>query len=69
MTIMTTTFSSLDGIRSEQRKHSVWRQFLDWIIEARTRKAEHEVAEYLKRHWHHLPPQVRIEFEHRSVGP
>jgi hypothetical protein len=69
MTMMTSVFSSLDRIESGQRNHSVWRHFLDLIIEARTRKAEHELAEYLKRYWHQLPPQVRIEFERRSVGP
>jgi hypothetical protein len=69
MTMMTSTLSSLDRIESGQRNHSVWRHFLDSIVEARMRKAEHESAEYLKRNWHQLPPQVRIEFERRSVGP
>jgi hypothetical protein len=69
MTMMTTTFSSLDGIGPKQRNRSVWRQFLDAVIEPRTRDAEHEIAHYLARHRHDLPPQVWIELERRRFGP
>jgi hypothetical protein len=69
MTMMTATFSSLDGIGSKQRNHSVWRQFLDSVIEARTPRAEDEIARYLARHRHDLPPGVWIELERRRFGP
>jgi hypothetical protein len=69
MTTMTTTFSALDGIGARPRNRSVWRQFLDAVIEPRTRDAEHEIAHYLARHRHDLPPQVWIELERRRFGP
>jgi hypothetical protein len=69
MTTMTNTFSALDGIRTQPRNQSVWRQFLDAVIQPRTRDAEHEIAHYLARHRHDLPPQVWIELERRRFGP
>lgn len=69
MTMMTSTFSSLDGIGSTQRNRSVWREFLDSVIEARTPRAEDEIAHYLARHRHDLPPQVWIELDRRRFGP
>jgi hypothetical protein len=69
MTTMTTTFSALDGIGTRPRNRSVWRQLLDAVIEPRTRDAEHEIAHYLARHRHDLPPQVWIELERRRFGP
>ena len=68
MTTMTATVSLLDGIGSKHRNRSVWRQFLDAVIEPRTRDAEHEIAHYLARHRHDLPPQVCIELERRRFG-
>jgi hypothetical protein len=69
MTTITTTFSALDGIGARRRNRSVWRQLLDAVIEPRTRDAEHEIAHYLARHRHDLPPQVWIELERRRFGP
>jgi hypothetical protein len=69
MTMMTTTFSSLDGIGSKQRNRSVWRQFLHSMIEAPTPRAEDAIAHYLAGHRHDLPPQVWIELERRRFGP
>ncbi len=68
MAMMTSTFLSLDGIEPKEPSHSVWRQFLDAVIEPRTRDAEHEIAHYLARHRHDLPPQVCIELERRRFG-
>ncbi len=47
---------------------SRWRRFLDAMIEARRRKAEEEVAQYLRRHWYELPPQIRDDLANRGVG-
>ena len=47
---------------------SRWRHFLDAMIEARRRKAEEEVAQYLRRHWYELPPQIRDDLANRGVG-
>ena len=67
MTMMTTAFSSLDGTGSNQHNRSVWRQFLDAVNKSRT--AEQEIAHYLARHRHDLPPQVLIELERRRFDP
>jgi hypothetical protein len=32
------------------------------------RKTEDEIAEYLERHQHDLPPKLRIELERRRTG-
>ncbi len=66
--MVTAAFSSLDGMGPKQRKRSVWRQFLDAVIEQRKRDAEHEIAHYLARHRHDLPPQVCIELERCRFG-
>jgi hypothetical protein len=68
MTMMTTAFSSLGGIRSQQASRSVWRQFLDSMSDACTPRVEDEIAHYLARHRHDLPPQVYIELERRRFG-
>ena|SRR5260221_10937102 len=47
---------------------SRWRRFLNAMIEARRRKAEEEVAQYLRRHWYELPPQIRDELANRGMG-
>jgi hypothetical protein len=68
MTMMTTAFSSPGGIRSQQAGRSVWRQFLDSMSDACTPRVEDEIAHYLARHRHDLPPQVYIELERRRFG-
>jgi hypothetical protein len=40
----------------------------DSVIEARARNTEHDVAEYLHRHQHHLAPEVRIGLERHMEG-
>lgn len=47
---------------------SKWRRFLDAMIEARRRKAEDEVARYLRRYWYQLPPHIRDELANRTMG-
>lgn len=55
--------------RAEARgSRSKWRRFLDPMIEARRRKAEDEVARYLRRYWYQLPPQIRDELANRTMG-
>jgi hypothetical protein len=46
----------------------VWRQFFATVFAAPPRKAEDEIAEYLERHQHDLPPTLRIELERRCMG-
>jgi hypothetical protein len=53
------------GARSGRSK---WSRFLDAMIEARRRKAEEEVAQYLRRHWYEFPPQIRDELANRGMG-
>jgi hypothetical protein len=50
-----------------QRNRSAWCERLDSVIEARARNTEHDIAEYLHRHQHHLAPEGRIALE-RHVG-
>jgi hypothetical protein len=38
------------------------------MIEARRCKAEEEVAQYLRRHWYELPPQIRDDLANRGMG-
>jgi hypothetical protein len=65
MTMMTSTGGS--GLK--QHSQSVWRNFLDSMIEAPTPTVQDEIAHYLARHSHDLPPQVWIELERRRFGP
>jgi hypothetical protein len=69
MTMMTATFSSVEAIGSKYRNQSVWRRFLNLMIDAPTPTAESEINHYLARHRHDLPPQVFIELERRRFGP
>jgi hypothetical protein len=69
MTMMTATFSSFEATGSGHRNRSVWRQFLNLMIDAPTPTAESEINRYLARHSHDLPPQVFIELERRRFGP
>jgi hypothetical protein len=47
---------------------SMWLRFFTRVLAEPTRKAEDEIAEYLERHQHDLPPAVRIELERRSMS-
>jgi len=38
--------------------HSLWRKFLDAVLEPRTIANKDEIIEYLHRHRHDLPPAV-----------
>jgi hypothetical protein len=49
------------------RSRSVWHQIIDTVIEAPSRTAADEVAEYLTRHQYDLSPTLRIELERRHV--
>jgi len=48
---------------------SVWRKFLDAVVEPQPRNAQHEIIEYIQRHRYDLPPEVWIELERRRLGP
>ena len=52
-----------------RRGISVGRRFFTRVLAEPTRKAEDEIAEYLERHQHDLPPALRIELERRSMSP
>ena len=47
---------------------SVWRRFFTKVLAEPTRRAEDEIAEYVERHQHDLPPALRIELERRSMS-
>jgi hypothetical protein len=50
-----------DGIRMGVHNHSVWRKFLDSVLEPRTLADENGIIEYLRCYRHDLPPAVWIE--------
>ena len=52
-----------------RRGISDWRRFFTRVVAGPTPKAEDEIAEYLERHQHDLPPALRIELERRSMSP
>jgi hypothetical protein len=62
--------SSLEAPGMRRGDFSVWRRFVATVLAGpATRKAEDEIAEYLERHQHDLPPALRIELERRRMGP
>jgi hypothetical protein len=65
---MTASFPIAQTRAGARGSRSRLRRFLDAMIEARRRKAENEVARYLRRHWHQLPPHIRDELANRTVG-
>jgi hypothetical protein len=46
----------------------VWRRFFTKVLTEPPRRAEDEIAEYVERHQHDLPPALRIELERRSMS-
>jgi hypothetical protein len=50
-----------DGMRMGVHNHSVWRKFLDAVLEPRTLADENGIIEYLRCYRHDLPPAVWIE--------
>jgi hypothetical protein len=51
-----------------RRGLSVWRRFFTRVLAEPTRRPEDEIAEYLERHQHDLPPELRIELERRRLS-
>jgi hypothetical protein len=47
---------------------SMWRRFFTKVLTEPPRRAEDEIAEYVERHQHDLPPALRIELERRSMS-
>jgi hypothetical protein len=64
---MPASSSSLEAPAVPRREFSVWRRFVTAVLARPTRKAEDEIAEYLERHQHDLPPALRIELERRRM--
>src|SRR5262245_21445890 len=50
-------------IPTRAHDQSLWRNFLDAVLESRTFNVEHEVIDYLYYQRHDLPPEVWIELE------
>jgi hypothetical protein len=69
MTVTTASVGSGDGARVEGRNQSVWRKFLDAVVEPSAPNREQEIIEYLYHHRYDLPPEVWIELERRHLGP
>ena len=53
---LTEFFVRADATPLERRGRSVWRLFLDRIVEGRMRKAEREIVEYFQRPGREMPP-------------
>jgi hypothetical protein len=65
---MPASSSSLEA-PAVRRGISGWRRFFTRVVAGPTPMAEDEIAEYLERHQHDLPPALRIELERRSMSP
>jgi len=62
-------FSALGAPAVETHKMTAWRRFFTAVFTTPMHQVDHEVAEYLARHQHDLPPALRIELERRWMGP
>jgi hypothetical protein len=60
--------SSLDVPATAQSHHSLWRRFIEALMEGRRRKAAGELAEYLRSHKHGLSDEVRAELKRRCMA-
>jgi hypothetical protein len=60
--------SSLDVPATAQSHHSLWRRFIEALMEGRRRKAAGELAEYLRSHTHGLSDEVRAELKRRCMA-
>jgi hypothetical protein len=70
MRVMTMTRGSLTSFdESRRRIRNLWRRFIDIVIRGEARQVEHEIIEYLERHQHDLPPELRIILERRFLRP
>jgi hypothetical protein len=65
---LTEFFVRADATPLERRGRSVWRLFLDRIVEGRMRKAEREIVEYFQRHGREMPPKSAALRAHRQLG-
>jgi hypothetical protein len=68
MTIVTASVESREA-RAGGRQQSLWRKFVDAVVEPQPRNTEQEIIQYLERHRYDLPPEVWIELERRRLGP
>jgi hypothetical protein len=71
MTLMTMTASPahFDYGTIADRARTVARRFIGKVIGGGTYQLEGEIVEYLDRHQHDLPPELRIMLERRFLGP
>jgi hypothetical protein len=53
----------LGGSRVSGQSASMCREFLRAVLDARNRKVENEIVEYLDHHRRDLPPEILIELE------
>ena len=63
------SFSALQAAPVGTRKAPALHQSFAAVFTAPTRRPEDEVADYLLRHQHDLPPEVRITLERHFLGP
>jgi hypothetical protein len=63
MTMLGVRVALLGKIRVTGQNQSIWRDFLGAVLDARNRKVENEIVEYLDHHRHDLPPEILIQLE------
>lgn len=68
MTVMGEGVAPLGGSRVTEQSQSMCREFLRAVLDARNRKVENEIVEYLDHHRHDLPPEILIELERHRPG-
>lgn len=51
------------------RRRAAVRRFIEKLLGGRTYQVEGEITDYLQRHQHDLPPELRMMLERRFLGP
>jgi hypothetical protein len=67
MTIYSSS-SSLNVPAATQSHFSLWRRCIEAVMEGRQRKADAELAKYIRSHKHSLSDALRVELERRCMA-
>ena len=59
----------LGKIHLPGQTQSMWRKFMDTVLEPQSHKLEDDVVEYLYYYRHDLPPAISIELERHRPEP
>jgi hypothetical protein len=66
---MTASPAHFDHGTIGDRARAAVRRFIKKVMGAESYQLEGEIVDYLQRHQHDLPPELRIMLERRFLGP